>query len=90
MKIGETTSTPTSTPASAKSQTSLAGWLVGFQKIPFIRLLKQDAGLGLRDAKHACDDLLLGSAISVTVLAPRSDGFVAEARRLGVKDIDLR
>lgn len=63
------------------------GWNAGFEKIKFMKLLQQEAGCSLAEAKHATDDILAGRPVRVSVPATRARDFAAEAVRLGIRDI---
>jgi ribosomal protein L7/L12 len=69
------------------SELTILGWREGFLKISFIKLLQRDAGFGLAEAKQATDEVLDDKAIRVRVPTDRRDGFIAEAKALGIRDI---
>jgi ribosomal protein L7/L12 len=69
---------------------TIEGWREGFLKISFIKLLQREAGFGLAEAKHATDELMDDKPIRVRVPTNRCDGFIAEAKALGIRDIVLR
>jgi ribosomal protein L7/L12 len=59
-------------------------WRPGLKKISFGDLLREKAGLSLKDAKHCVDDLLEGKAISLLVKnAKQAQDLVDEAAKLG-------
>jgi ribosomal protein L7/L12 len=48
------------------TQVTVNGWVNGLNKVQLNHLLRQQAGLGLAEAKHAVDMLLAGEGIACT------------------------
>ena len=69
------------------TELTIEGWREGFLKISFAKLLQREAGFGLAEAKQATDEVLDDKAILVRVPTDRRDGFIAEAKALGIRDI---
>ncbi|HLH24310.1 MAG TPA: ribosomal protein L7/L12 [Chloroflexota bacterium] len=65
-------------------QVVLTGWTPGLKKVSSTKLLRQKAGLGLKDAKDCTDRLLAGETVRVAVssLATAED-LAREATALG-------
>jgi ribosomal protein L7/L12 len=69
------------------SDLTIEGWHDGFKKISFTKLLQREAGLGLAEAKHATDEVLESRPIRVRVPTDRREGFIDEAKALGIRDV---
>jgi len=66
----------------------LHGWQVGFNKVEFTKLMKEEVGLSLSDAKRITDRLLAGETVIVEV---HNQMKVAnQARELGAIVLDSR
>ncbi len=63
------------------------GWEVGMRKIPFTMLLKEKAGISLKDAKKFKDKLVDENEIFEIEIEDENlaKEILQEARRLGVK-----
>jgi hypothetical protein len=85
--VDAVTANPLSTDGTDAVAMVIDGWNAGFQKIKFTKLLQQEAGCTLAEAKHATDDILAGRPVRVSVPATRARDFAAEAVRLGIRDI---
>ncbi len=68
------------------SELTIEGWREDFLKISFTKLLQREAAFGLADAKRATDEVLDNKPIRVRVPTDRRDGFIAEAKALGIHD----
>jgi hypothetical protein len=69
------------------SELTIEGWREGFLKISFTKLFQREAGFGLAEAKQATDELLEDKAVRVRRSANLREGFIAEAKALGIRDI---
>ena len=70
----------------AVKQAVRAGWVHGFRKIDFTHLLMSHCSMGLAEAKHATDDVLVNRPVRVTLPSTTSaDVFRSLAEGLGAK-----
>lgn len=64
----------------------LSGWEEGFDKVGLNVLLREYAGLGLRAAKEAVDEILEERPVSVEMPeGPPAQDFLRRARELGCR-----
>jgi ribosomal protein L7/L12 len=66
------------------SDVVLSGWRPGSQKIALDKLLRERAGLTLREALDSVNHLLAGEQLSIPVASPaEAQAIAAEATELG-------
>jgi hypothetical protein len=61
------------------------GWHVGMQKIPFTFLLRDEAGLGIKEAHEAMLRVLDEEEVTLEVPDELAAPLLAQAEALGVK-----
>ena len=69
-----------------KSCVYLRGWQVGFNKVGFTKLMKEEVGVSLAAAKNLTDRLLAGETVIIWVR--HLSKTVDEARNLGAIVLD--
>lgn len=62
------------------------GWEYGMQKIPFIKLLNEKAGLSLKESKRIKDLVVYGEIITIEIISEDlANEIIKDAIKLGVK-----
>jgi hypothetical protein len=61
------------------------GWHIGMRKIPFTLLLRDEAGLGLKEANQVMLRILDEEAVTLEVPDELASRLLAQAEALGVK-----
>jgi hypothetical protein len=61
------------------------GWQVGMRKIPFSLLLRDEAGLGLKEAHECMLRVLDEQPVTLEVSDELAERLLAQAQALGVK-----
>jgi len=62
----------------------VTGWKLGFDKVGMNKLLREQLGYSLGDAKRAVDDILENKPILLTITAESVGKLPVELARLGV------
>ncbi len=69
--------------STSMSRVIITGWEEGLKKISLSRLLQDEAGLTISQAKHAVDEVLEGRRVELTFSSSAAaERFAAAARRL--------
>ena len=63
----------------------VAGWEPGLQKVKFNKLLQEQVGYSLREAKHVVDGIVNGEEQLIDVAPDRLSNFVTRAKSLGAR-----
>ena len=60
------------------------GWTPGMNKIKFIRLLNEDVGFTLQEAKIIKDNIVDGQVIEISVPADQYDQIISNVSKCGI------
>jgi len=60
------------------------GWRPGMNKIKFVRLLNEDVGFTLQEAKIIKDNIVDGQVIEISVLAEQYDQIISDVSKCGI------
>jgi hypothetical protein len=61
----------------------LTGWHDGLQKVALTKLIREQAGMRLANAKECTNQLLAGERVALRIPAEHAAKFLAEAEFLG-------
>ena len=61
----------------------ISGWNLGFQKVQFTRLMKQELGLTLQPAKQITDNIMDGEPVELRLPDDQAEHLLAAMQDLG-------